>query len=412
MQAPPTKSPDDPESSTSTPKDKSLADTIEQEVKTTPAESKESPTLEKSEVATSSKEELEKESSKDGQKDKQSLSPLEDRGKAIEITAKDPTERVRQLDPSTTTSSPPLPRSETTSESQSQQSSPSEKPDSTATATHPPTATLSTVMAMPAPSVEKPEEQKLPHMQAPPYVHHFDTYTLVRDLQKGEFSPKQSELVMKGVRSLLGVNMDLARESLVSKSDVENETYLFRAACSELRTEILNLRRSTTSKQKSQLSHLQHTFDILSQRTTAELASLRDDLKGMLNDRRMDNRQNSQSLDSSIAEINYKIGVRLGGDAKSGVEGLRWVMTRRSAMAFGATVLMIVGALWYGSVVVHERERKEKEKRRAEKEMGRTTSAGQFVPQTREMGTRTDGPEQKADKKDGSVTDVAYSSLG
>ena len=81
-------------------------------------------------------------------------------------------------------------------------------------------------------------------------------------------------------------------------------------------------------------------------------------------------------------------------------------------MAFGATVLMIVGALWYGSVVVHERERKEKEKRRAEKEMGRTTSAGQFVPQTREMGTRTDGPEQKADKKDGSVTDVAYSSLG
>ncbi len=35
---------------------------------------------------------------------------------------------------------------------------------------------------------------------------------------------------MKAVRGLLAVNLDMAQARLVSKSDVENEAYLFRAA--------------------------------------------------------------------------------------------------------------------------------------------------------------------------------------
>lgn len=66
------------------------------------------------------------------------------------------------------------------------------------------------------------EEKKPPHLQAPPYVHHFDTYTIVRDLKKGGFTHDQSVSLTKAVRSLLGVNLDIAREGLVSKSDVEN----------------------------------------------------------------------------------------------------------------------------------------------------------------------------------------------
>ena len=66
------------------------------------------------------------------------------------------------------------------------------------------------------------EEHKPPHLEAPRYVHHFDTFTLVRDLGKGGFTEAQSVTLMKAVRSLLAINMEVARDGLVSKSDVEN----------------------------------------------------------------------------------------------------------------------------------------------------------------------------------------------
>jgi hypothetical protein len=66
------------------------------------------------------------------------------------------------------------------------------------------------------------EENKPHHLQAPLYVHHFDTYTIVRDLKKGGFTHEQSVTLTKAIRSLLVANLDIARENLVSKSDAEN----------------------------------------------------------------------------------------------------------------------------------------------------------------------------------------------
>lgn len=81
---------------------------------------------------------------------------------------------------------------------------------------------LETIIQMGAPTVEKPEEHEAPHLQARPYVHHFDTFTLVKNLQGGGFTEDQSVTIMKAVRGLLAINLDVAKEGLVSKSDVEN----------------------------------------------------------------------------------------------------------------------------------------------------------------------------------------------
>ena len=69
----------------------------------------------------------------------------------------------------------------------------------------------------------------------------------------------------------------------------------------------------------------------------------------MLNDRRMDTRASSQQLDSQISELNYRISAHLGSDAKSEVEGLRWVLTRRAAMAIAFAAMLILGTLRMGS---------------------------------------------------------------
>lgn len=61
-----------------------------------------------------------------------------------------------------------------------------------------------------------------PHMSPPRYVHNFDSYSLVRQLNNGGYTPNQAIESMKGIRALLAQNLDKAQESLVSKSDVEN----------------------------------------------------------------------------------------------------------------------------------------------------------------------------------------------
>ncbi|KAL8966801.1 MAG: hypothetical protein Q9197_005787, partial [Variospora fuerteventurae] len=80
---------------------------------------------------------------------------------------------------------------------------------------------LATVLNREEPTQSTPEH-KPPHLQAPRYIHHFDTFTLVRDLQTGGFTEDQAVTLMKAVRGLLAQNLDVARDGLVSKSDIEN----------------------------------------------------------------------------------------------------------------------------------------------------------------------------------------------
>lgn len=185
------------------------------------------------------------------------------------------------------------------------------------------------------PTPTKSDAFKPPHLAARPYVHHFDTYTLVRDLERGGFTEAQAVTIMKAIRAALAENLELAGDALISKSDVENETYLFLAACSELRTSIQASRNSEIQKQRSQRAQLQHEVDILNQRMTQELAGLNDDLKGIFNDRKMSTKETQRSLDTGIQELNYQITVSLNSDGKSEAEGLRWILTRRAALAIG-----------------------------------------------------------------------------
>lgn len=179
----------------------------------------------------------------------------------------------------------------------------------------------------PAPSGNKP-----PHLSPAPYVHHFDTYSLVLDLSKGGYTSDQAVTIMKAVRNILQNNIDFAKRSLTSKSDVENESYLFKAACSELQQSLQTARNSEVQRQRASRTHLEHEADILSQRLNQELAGMKDDIKGMFNDHKMATREQQRSIDTSVQELNYKITVSLNSDGKSEIEGLRWILTRRAAL--------------------------------------------------------------------------------
>lgn len=157
---------------------------------------------------------------------------------------------------------------------------------------------LDTVLHMPSPQEE--EARKPPHLKTPPYVHHFDTYSLVKQLTAGGYTSAQAVTTMKAVRAILTENISLARASLVSKSNVENETYLFRAACSELKIEVENNRKGEVEKMRTERNQLQHEVDILSQRLGQETSHLKDELKGLFDDRKMAVRTEQRTMESKV----------------------------------------------------------------------------------------------------------------
>ncbi|KAH8821490.1 hypothetical protein F5884DRAFT_816938 [Xylogone sp. PMI_703] len=247
--------------------------------------------------------------------------------------------------------------------------------------THEVQTPLETVLHMPPPDYTE-SESKPPHLQPPPYVHHFDTYTLVQQVEAGGFTEAQSITFMKAIRGLLAHHLDIAKAGLVSKNDVDNESYLFRAACSELRTEIQNSRRANEESTRRDRTMLQHEVDILNQKLTQELLTLKDELKGMFDDRKMDVRMEQRSMDSSIQELNYKITVALNSDSKSNIEGMRWVLTRRSVMAILFMAVMVLSSLRYASYKAHMLEEEEKkQKKQKEEEKKHSEKPTQDLPE-------------------------------
>ncbi|KAF4447260.1 moz protein represents a chromatin-associated acetyltransferase [Fusarium austroafricanum] len=221
-----------------------------------------------------------------------------------------------------------------------------------------------------------------PAMCPPPYVHHFDSYSLVKQLQDGGYTQEQATTSMKAIRTLLAENLEIAQSTLVSKSDVENETYLFTAACSELATEIKNNRRLEEEQLRQQRTHLQHEVDILTQSLNQEVHTLNDNVRGSFNDRKMAVREEQKVVESAVQQINYKISIVLSSDAKSEIEAVRWILIRRSVLGILFMAVLTLGTLRYATYVSHERQREterikkeEEEKRRNGGKQDRTTDA-------------------------------------
>lgn len=106
------------------------------------------------------------------------------------------------------------------------------------------------------------------------------------------------------------------------------------------------------------------------------------------------------------------ISVALMSGSKSEVEGLRWVLTRRAAMAIAGMALLILGSLRYSTYRLHVREM---EGRLAAEKKEKSGEGGAWTVQAREMGTQTQGAGADTEAmlanvgRDGSP---AYVSLG
>lgn len=233
------------------------------------------------------------------------------------------------------------------------------------------------------------EDRRPPHLTAPPYVHHFDTYSLVQDLAAGSFTKSQAVSLMKSIRSSLADHLETAKDGLVSKSGVENEAYLFKAACSELRTEVNTQRYATRTRDKSETIRLEHERDVLTQKLSQDLSTLKDDFARLFNDRKMAVREHQKARDLKIQELNFKIAVHMGSEMKPQVESLRWALTLRGVVGLLGSVATILLILRRNSELNEKAHRREKEEER-EQARADMAEADRGRKVYKESGSQTD----------------------
>ncbi|KAK9322464.1 hypothetical protein V1517DRAFT_291326 [Lipomyces orientalis] len=185
---------------------------------------------------------------------------------------------------------------------------------------------------------------------APPgmrYPHYFDTYRIFSQLHKAGFTDDQAKVLMKCMRGLLTEELVRAKETYLSSAEMENEAYLFDAACSELRTEIQNNRKSQALLAQTETSALQREFLVLQRLFEEEIDYMKNEVSMELNERKNATKIDSRATELQIQELNNRITIAIQSDLRSEVEALRWQTTRRGLFTIGVVAALILTALSY-----------------------------------------------------------------
>jgi hypothetical protein len=111
--------------------------------------------------------------------------------------------------------------------------------------------------------------------QHPTPAHPFDTHAFVTHLETSGFATASAHSLMRIVRSLLLTRSTRAQTDLLHKEDVENAAYLFKAALSELRTELNVRARNDGLALRSATNLIRREVDTLDQRMKEEVGGLK-----------------------------------------------------------------------------------------------------------------------------------------
>ena len=83
---------------------------------------------------------------------------------------------------------------------------------------------------------------------------------------------------------------------------------------------------------------------------------------------------------SKIQQVDLKISVTLNSDSRSEIEGLRWVLIRRSVLGILFMAGLTLSTIHYTTYVSHERQREAREKAQLEEEQKRNGGRADRAP--------------------------------
>ncbi|KAJ1954438.1 hypothetical protein EC988_002435 [Linderina pennispora] len=173
----------------------------------------------------------------------------------------------------------------------------------------------------------------------------FSTYELVNKLADSGFTRGQATAIMKLVKLRVNLGMEKVQLEMLTRSDLENDAYLFKAALQELRTETQVIRKNDQALLESHAAAISRDIESLAQRTNDEIANLRSDIEIEMNNRKHDSSHAMKHLDMKLHALASRYQV-LVGEMKTDIEAIRLESIRSGLVAVVVTALVVVGFVW------------------------------------------------------------------
>jgi ABC-type Zn uptake system ZnuABC Zn-binding protein ZnuA len=105
------------------------------------------------------------------------------------------------------------------------------------------------------------------------------------------------------------------------------ETYLYKAALSELATELKMIRKNDHATLKSEIDAILRDLDALSQRFRDDISTIKSDILIDMNNQQSDIREETKVMAMKIQELNNKLTV-MCSDLRTDIETMKFQSTK------------------------------------------------------------------------------------
>lgn len=202
----------------------------------------------------------------------------------------------------------------------------------------------------PVPVPPSLEHEAPEHKSDLPSLHHFgqsgygnppfDTYRFFSELEK-TFPTPTARSLMRATRALLVDRIGRVKREGLTVKDLESQAYLFKAALSELRTELTMLTRNESAAMRTASAALRREVDALDGRMKEDLGNLKHEIQMELDSRRNEAKNDLKQMDIEIESVLNRNLVTLG-ELRTAMEEVKWDNMRKSVAALGGFLLVIV----------------------------------------------------------------------
>ncbi|KAF9423167.1 hypothetical protein BGZ94_008384 [Podila epigama] len=182
--------------------------------------------------------------------------------------------------------------------------------------------------------------------------HNFNTNKVVNKLEKNGFKRGQAEVIMRAMKALLGQHTTRIRKNMLTSADLGNESYLFKAALTELRTELQILRKNDAAALAIKSEIISRDIDSLNQKLREDITNVKSEIAIDMNSRRSDVREEQKALEIRIQSMSNHYMAQLG-DMRTKMEAAKWETTRKGMVAIfiSATFVLLASRIMISTKV-------------------------------------------------------------
>ncbi|CAE6414722.1 unnamed protein product [Rhizoctonia solani] len=171
-------------------------------------------------------------------------------------------------------------------------------------------------------------------------INAFDTHRFVVALER-TFPTPVARTLMRATRALLVVRFGRVKQEIFGVRDLDNQAYLFRAALSELRTELTMRTRSEFAALRTASNALRREVDALNGKMKEDIGTLKHEIDMEINNRKNETRADAKVNELAIEELNHRATIKIS-DLRTEIEQAKWVNVSRGVLGVLGLVSLVI----------------------------------------------------------------------